>query len=68
MLQIQPRNHVLDDADYTAFTLKDELYHADQEGICPEISIVDHDMKIDDNLSVRCARSLRTKKTRFLLA
>ena len=38
MVQIQPRKYVLDHAGYTASTGQNELYHTDQELICPERS------------------------------
>ena len=45
--QIQPRKHVLDNADYTGRTRQHELDHTDQESICLEISI-DHAAGTDD--------------------
>ena len=43
IVQIQPRNHVLDDADHTASTQQQELDHTDhtgQESICPAWQIL----------------------------
>ena len=38
IIQIQPRKYVIDHADYTAPRRQHELYHTDQESICPERS------------------------------
>ena len=35
-VQVQPRKHVLDHADYTAPTRQHGLDHTDQQSICPE--------------------------------
>ena len=44
-----PRLTSMDHADYTVHTRHHELYHADQESICPEGSTsVDHQVRIDD--------------------
>ena len=63
IVQIQPRKHVQDHADYTAPTRIHELDHADQEQICHEVGL--------DDLSEMCNISYRYrydgKKERFNL-
>ena len=38
IVQIQPKKHILDHADFTTSIRQHELDHTDQESICPEVS------------------------------
>ena len=47
VVQIQPRKHVLDHADYTAPTRQHELDHTDQEYLPCLANLSDHELGND---------------------